>query len=129
MKDTDARLPAILPPELPPESSPDFWFQVAQIEMSTRDTLSAKIRSLLNGEGFDSMTPLESWIYRRRVEWAAQVTLVKAQARVEPKIPLAKVLDWLLIDSWQTDGCIGLWNHAERGGKPHPKNPNGMTPL
>src|SRR6266511_2968871 len=114
MKAMDSRLPAIFPPELPPESSQDFWFPVAQIEMSTRDTLTAKVRTLVSGEGLPAMTPIEAWLYRRRVEWAAQVALVKAQQRVEPDVPLPEVLDWLLIGSWDTDGCIGLWNHAER---------------
>ncbi len=75
------------------------------------------------------MTPLEAWLYRRRVEWAAQVILVKAKERVEPDASVAEVLDWLLIGSWESDGCIGLWNHAERGGKSHPENPDFLSPV
>ncbi len=122
LKSMDSRLPAVFPPELPSEESPDFWFRAAQIEMATRGTLSAKIRSLVNGQELSDMTPLEAWLYRRRVEWAAQVILVKAKERVEPDASVAEVLDWLLIGSWESDGCIGLWNHAERGGKSHPEN-------
>jgi len=129
LKAMDSRLPAVFPPELPPETSPDFWFRVAQIEMSTRDALSAKVRSLVRGEGLSAMTPLEAWLYRRRVEWAAQVAFVKAKERVEPDVSLAQVLDWLLIGTWESDGCIGLWNHAERGGRAHPQNPGGLTPI
>jgi hypothetical protein len=97
--------------------------------MSTRDVLSAKVRSLVNGEGLCAMTPLEAWLYRRRVEWAAQVAFVKAKERVEPDVSLAELLDWLLIGTWESDGCIGLWNHAERGGKPHPENSDGLSPV
>jgi hypothetical protein len=39
------------------------------------------------------------------------------------------VLEWALVKTWETDGCIGLWNHAERGGKPHPENPDGLSPI
>ncbi|MBI4024823.1 MAG: hypothetical protein HY360_07555 [Verrucomicrobia bacterium] len=97
--------------------------------MSTRDIVSAKIRSLVKGAGCSAMTPLEAWLYRRRVEWAAQVVLMKVQERVVPKVSLTELLDWLLIGSWESDGCIGLWNHAERGGKPHPENPDGLSPT
>lgn len=128
MKGVDAQLPAAWPCDLPEESTSDFWFRVAQLEMSTRDAVSAKIRSLVASAKLPTLTPLESWLYRRRVEWAAQVALVKAQQGVEPNVPLAEVLNWLLIDSWESDGCIGLWNHAERGGRPHPNNPQGLTP-
>lgn len=127
LKAMDAQLPSDFPPELPPEASADFWFRVAQIEMSTRDAVSAKVRSLVNGEQFPAMTALEAWLHRRRVEWAVQVSLAKAKQRVEPNVPLSEVLDWLLIGSWESDGCIGLWNHAERGGKPHPENPDGIS--
>jgi len=129
LKATDSSLPAIFPSELPPESSENFWFRVAEIEMSTRGQLSAKVKALIKGEKLLQISALESWLYRRRVEWAAQIALVKAQERVEPKIPLTEVLDWLLIGSWESDGCIGLWNHAERGGKPHPRNPDGLSPI
>ena len=126
---TSSRLPPVLPTELPPESSPDFWFRVAQIEMSTRDTLSAKVRSLVNGEESSSMTLLDAWFYRRRIEWAAQLAFAKAKQGVELDDALAYILAWLLVDSWESDGCIALWNHAERGGKPHPENPDGLSPI
>jgi len=125
----DSRLPAVFPSELPPETSKDFWFRVAEIEMSTRATLSAKVRTLIGGPGIPAMSPLEAWLFRRRVEWAGQVILAKAQIRIEPNEPLAEVLLWALVSSWESDGCIGLWNHAERGGKPHPNNPDGLSPL
>ena len=125
----ESRLPAIFPPELPPEASADFWFHVVQIEMEHRNTVSAKVRLLVSNDELPAMTVLEIWLYRRRVEWAAQVALVKAKERIEPSVPLSDVLVWLLIDSWESDGCIGLWNHAERGGRPDPNNPDGLSPI
>lgn len=125
----DSRLPSRYPSELPPLNSPGFWFAVAKVEIATRDTLSSKVRLLVKGEQFPSMSPLEAWLYRRRVEWAAQVVLARVKSQVQTQTPLPEVLDWLLIRSWESDGCIGLWNHAERGGKPHPENPDGLTPI
>jgi hypothetical protein len=128
MQMMDSRLPSAWPPELPLESAQDFWFHVAQIEMTMRNIVSAKTRLLIAADDV-AMTALEAWLYRRRVEWAAQIVLTRVKLRVEPHVPLSEVLDWLLIGSWESDGCIGLWNHAERGGKPHPNNPDGMTPI
>jgi hypothetical protein len=77
MKCVDARLPAVFPPELPAESSPGFWFRVAEVEMSTRESLSVKIRSLVAGDA-SAMSLLDAWLYRRRVEWAVQLAIAKA---------------------------------------------------
>lgn len=129
LKAMDARLPATFPTELPAESSPGFWFRAAQLEMTTRDRLSAKLQLLVAGSVPAAMTPLEAWLARRRFEWAAQLTLVKVQQGIEPADPLPVVLSWLLVDSWASDGCLALWNHAERGGQPHPNNPDGLSPL
>ena len=90
--------------------------------MSTRGQLSDKVRALVNGEVQAPMSPLDSWLYRRRVEWAAQLAFAKAHEGVEPHASLADVLNWLLVHSWESDGCVALWNHAERGGKPHPES-------
>ena len=129
MESKDSLLPSTFPTELPAEESPDFWFRVAQVEMSTRDMLSSKVRSLITGETPPLMTSLEAWLYRRRVEWAAQLALVKATERVEPNASLSEILEWALVSSWESDWCIGLWNHAERGGKAHPENPDGLSPI
>jgi hypothetical protein len=45
--------------------------------------LSKKIRSLIAGE-VPSLTALEAWLYRRRVEWAMQVALAKVKQGIEP---------------------------------------------
>lgn len=118
MEAFDPGPPPQLPPGLPPDTAFDYWFAVARAEMSTRDTLSAKIRSLVTGEAPPAMTPLELSLYRLRVQWACQVLTEKAAEGVEPNAPLTDVIEWLLVDSWHSDGCIALWNHAERSGAP-----------
>ena len=76
------------------------------------------------------MTPLERWFFARRVEFAVQVCLLRVQQKIEPppETPLEDVLRYLLISSWQDVGCVALWNHMDRGGVPHPDNPEGLTP-
>ena len=129
LKAVDSRLPTAFPSELRPETTPDFWFRLAETEMSTRQTVSARVRSLINGPSVPAFTAPEAFLYRRRIEWAAQVALAKAKDGVRPDAPLPEVLGWLLIGSWESDGCIALWNHAERDEKPHPANPDGLSPT
>jgi hypothetical protein len=129
LEETETQLPSVFPHELPPEESIDFWFRATEMEMSTRETVSTKVLHLVNGREYSSFTPLEAWLYRRRGEWAAQLALAKVQTHVEPDVPLTKVLEWALVSSWNSDGCIAFWNHAERGGKPRPENPDGMSPT
>lgn len=127
----DRRLPAIWPEELPPEDSPGFWTLAMQAEMRHRATVSKKTALLIAGGGEPPpMTDLECWLYRRRGEWAGQVLLVKAEQGVPIPVPLRELLEWALIRSYDSDGCIAFWNHAiERGGVPHPDNPDGFSPL
>jgi hypothetical protein len=127
----DATLPQKWPPDLPPESTPGFWRHAAELEMQRRSIVSERTREMIeSGRLPPTMTTLDLWFYRRRVEWAGQVILAKAQEGVEPDVPLAEVLAWILIGSWDTDGCIGFWNHAvERMGMPHPLNPDGLSPV
>lgn len=113
------------PRELPPEDqerSESFWMAACHEEMRTRQTLSAKIRTLLGLLEQPSMDPLESWLFRRRIEWAAQLAADQARRgkSLPPSLPAALV--WALVDSWETDGCQGMWSHAERGGVPHPES-------
>ena len=129
LKKEEARLPAVWPPELPPEKTPDFWFIACKFEMSTRDTVSAKLRSLACGAEAPSTTPLEAWFFRRRFEWAAQVSLSKVMKKEEPQATLSDVLNFLLVESWQSDGCQALWKHAERDGRVHPENLDGLAPI
>lgn len=129
LKSAESILPQVWPPELPPESTPDFWFLACKHEMSMRDSVSAKVRQLVAGQELPSMTLLESWLFRRRIEWASQVALAKVMEGVEPAATLPEVLEWALVKTWASDGCISMWKHAERGGKPHPENPDGLSPI
>jgi hypothetical protein len=125
----DKHVPAVFPSELPAESDPTFWFEVARLEMSGRVELSRKVTSLINISQSPEFSDLEAWFYRRRVEWASQLILVKLDEGVEPDAKLEEILEWALVKTWETDGCIALWNHAERGGKPHADNPDGLSPI
>jgi hypothetical protein len=57
--------------------------------------------------------------------------IAKAQQNIAPPetVSLREVLEWALVKTWETDGCIGMWIHSERGGVPHPENPDGLSPL
>jgi len=127
----DRTLPQDWPKELPPESASGFWRVAAEMEMQCRGIVSEQTQAMIeSGRIPSSMTALDLWFYRRRVEWAGQVILAKAQEGIEPNATLADVLTWILIGSWDTNGCIGFWNHAvERSGKPHPLNPDGLSPV
>ena len=131
LREIDRLLPQEWPPELPPESTTGFWKQAAEMEMQHRTTVSQLTQQMIeDGRLPATMTALDLWFYRRRVEWASQLILAKAQEGVEPDASLTDVLKWVLIKSWDTDGCIGFWNHAvERQGKPHPLNPYGYSPI
>lgn len=121
--------PGTWPPELPPETAKDFWWTAVRQEMAHRTILSEKVRLIVGGQEPISMNPIEGWLYHRRVEWAAQIALGSAKRAPFAPIPLKEALLWALVESWETDGCIAMWKHAERGGKPHPENPDGLTPL
>lgn len=123
MQALDARLPVDRPEDMLPEGDPQFWWQVAGIEFQTRGAVNAKIEALLATMEPIAMMPWEAFLIRKRMEWAAQVALAKAKEGVEPDATLLEVLRWTLLTTWESDGCIALWNNAERGGKPHPDTP------
>ena len=113
------------PEELPPEdqsASESFWMAACREEMRTRQTVSAKILALLERRERPTMTPIEEWLFRRRIEWATQVGMAKFEDGVLPPVPLQEVLHWALVKTWESDGCQGMWQHAERGGSPHPES-------
>lgn len=134
MQDRAPILPKVWPPELPPENqsaTEQFWREACRLEMLHRDSLNEKIRSMIDDPLQTTLSPMESWLLWRRFEWAGQVFLAKASENIAPPdtVTLQEVLEWALIKTWETDGCIGMWNHSERGGVPHPDNPNGLSPL
>lgn len=120
------------PAELPPESESQteaFWLAACREEMRTRQTLSAKIQEILKMQGLPPMTPIEQWLLRRRIEWASQVGMSKFEQDILPPVPLPEVLEWALAKTWESDGCQGLWMHAERAGKMHPEAPDWIRGL
>jgi hypothetical protein len=129
LKLLDQVIPAEFPDELPAETQHDFWERAMKLEMQTRSLLSCKIRELLNTKEPPAMSKAECWMYRRRVEWACQAALSKVKEGVEPNVTLEELLLWGLVTTWESDGCIAMWNHMQRGGKPHSKNPDGLTPT
>lgn len=72
---------------------------------------------------------LEAWLIRRRIEWSAQCALAYAQRKIDSGMALGQLLMYTLVESWEKDGCQGMWLHAERDGKPHPENLDGLHPL
>ena len=45
-------------------------------------------------------------------------TMAKAEEGAVPDVPLADVLQWMLVDAWESHGCIAMWNKAEGSGPP-----------
>jgi len=129
LKHVDQHVPQQYPDELPPAEDPSLWLVAQKLEMSIRDKLSDLIRTLLSTGECPPMNPLEAWFYRRRVEWAAQLVCWKVNECVEPNSTIHDVLKWLLVTSWESDGCIAFWNACERGGQPHPDRPQWMAGL
>lgn len=127
-----ARLPSTWPPELPPESSPGFWTEAARLEMAERAAVSQTCARLVAGEAPFATPLLDAWFVRRRIEFAFQAILAQSARGICPgqEVLTNEILTILLIRVWDSDGCIAFWNHAvERGGRPHPDNPDGTRPL
>lgn len=119
-----AELPARWPAELPPESDARFWWEAVRHEMAGRKALSEKLARIADTGECPELTDFECWMARRRGDWAAQV--VAAQLHTQPPDDIRLLLRWALIETWEKDGCVGFWNHAERGGEPHPKWIDGL---
>jgi hypothetical protein len=128
-KACEAALPVVWPAELPPEETPGFWFLACKEEMRTRKEISGKLRTMIETGDTGTVTPLEAWLIRRRLEWAGQYVLAAVMKKIEPDQPIAETLYWALVEAWEESGCISMWNHAERDGKPHPANPDGLSPI
>ena len=119
------------PEELPPEGDPKFWEIAMRLEMRDRQFISQRIEQLIVGScSASEMTDLEAWLFGRRLEWACQLYVAAGQKGYSVDKSLADALRWGLLESWDSDGCLAFWNHAiERGGKPHPENVDGLSPL
>ena len=111
------------PPELPAESASGFWETATRLEFSHRAALTGKIRLALT-DGLQSVatwTPIEAWLYRRRVDWAIQIALEASKRRIACADSPREFLMKFIVEDWSENGAIAFWNHAmERDGKPHP---------
>ena len=111
------------PPELPADNAPEFWEAATRLEFSHRTALTEKIRlALTNGlQSVATWTPVEAWLYRRRVDWAVQIAIEAARHGSACADSPREFLMKFIVEDWGEDGAIAFWNHAmERNGKPHP---------
>jgi len=124
LTEIEEQLPKAWPEELPAEDAPGFWEQATRLEFAHRATLTRKIRHALEGDvrSFATFSPLEAWLYQRRMEWATQLVLEAAkQGAACTDSPRDFLLD-VVAEHWHEHGAIAFWNHAmERDGKPHPE--------
>ena len=116
-------LPHEWPAELPDEDSPGFWEAATRQEFSHRSVLSGKIRVILSSDvnSASALSPIEAWLYLRRVEWVIQLVMEAAKQRVTSTDSPRDFLLRVMVKDWSENGAIAFWNHAmERDGKPHP---------
>ena len=112
------------PAELPPETAPGFWETATRMEFLHRATLTEKIRLALSGclQSCASWSPIEVWLYQRRMEWATQVALAAAKDGASCRDTPERFLLDVMVERWSDQGALAFWEHAtERSGRPHPE--------
>ena len=112
------------PAELPPETAPGFWETATRMEFLHRATLTEKIRLALTAslESAATWSPIEVWLYQRRVEWATQIAFEAAKQNATCQDSPEEFLLETIVDHWHDQGALAFWEHAmERDGKPHPE--------
>lgn len=117
-------LPKTCPSELPPETTPGFWTLATQQEFAHRATLTEKIRLALTAslESVATWSPIEVWLYQRRMEWATQIALEAEKQNASCSDSPEEFLLATIVDHWHDQGALAFWEHAmERDGKPHPE--------
>ena len=116
-------LPKEWPSELPPESTPGFWEIATRQEFAHRATLTQKIRLALTDDlqSVATWSPIETWLYRRRMEWATQIAFGAVLRRMSCHDTPREFLLNVIVDHWHEDGAVAFWEHAmERDGQPPP---------
>lgn len=124
LDEIERQLPKAWPAELPPEGSPGFWQVATRQEFEHRAILTEKIRlALTDGpQFFSTFSPIEAWLYRRRMEWATQLVLEAAKRGIHCTDTPHAFLKNVMVEHWADQGAHAFWNHAmERNGKPHPE--------
>ncbi len=118
--DLQMMLPREDPSELPPleqERTEAFWMEACKLEMQRRDNVSELLKEWIAEGSIANLPVLDGWLINLRIQWAQQLIAELLKKDSYPPYDLKQTLAWLLLDSWQTDGCIGLWMHGERGGQ------------
>lgn len=124
LSEIEKLLPKEWPSELPSVNTPGFWETATRQEFAHRSTLTEKIRLALTGrlQSVATWSPIEVWLYQRRMEWATQLALEGAKQRLACSDSPRDFLLNVMVEHWHENGAIAFWNHAiERGGKPHPE--------
>lgn len=117
------QMPTDWPLELPSENTPGFWKKAACYESALRGVISRKIKVLFdNNKGIlhvKDWTPLEAWLYCRRVDFVINILFEATRRRVSLKDEPYEALKSFLLETWDEYGAIAFWFHAiERDGKP-----------
>ena len=124
LQEIERQLPKTWPTELPPAETPGFWETATRMEFAHRATLTEKIRlALIDGpQFFSTFSPIEAWLYQRRMEWATQLVLEAAKRKIFCADSPREFLMNVMVEHWSEEGAHAFWNHAmERDGKPHPE--------
>jgi hypothetical protein len=119
-----------LPQVYPTDPDRETWEALLRLERAVRNDVSSWLRLALQARAApDSIPPKWAFLVNLRIKWALQLVRGYEARKVAPALPGNQILQWLLIETWETAGCAALQNHVARGGSPHPENPNGETPL
>ena len=124
LDEIERQLTKTWPTELPPAGTPGFWEAATRQEFAHRATLTEKIRlALIDGpQFFSTFSPIEAWLYQRRMEWATQLALEAAKRKISCADSPRAFLMNVMVEHWSEEGAHAFWNHAmERDGKPHPE--------
>ena len=102
---------AEFPPELPDPKAPEFWLTVLQIERDYRASVTSQLQRLIAGELIE-LTPLESWLFLRRLEFAGALIKLRVKEYPYPGQNCAELLTLMLITQWELYGADFLRKHA-----------------
>ena len=124
LDEIEKKLPKKWPDELPLDTTtPSFWEAATKLEFEHRATLTEKIRIALTGnlQSCSNWSPIEAWLYQRRMEWVTQVVLEGCKQGLGSPGNVRAFLLKIFCDDWSEQGAIAFFDHAMmRDGKPHP---------
>lgn len=107
----DEQIPREPPHELPDLQLDDSFLNLSKVEMEHREMVSRKIFYILLGEKVSCMSLVEMFLLRFRLEWAFTVLKSYLEQGINDFDMETNVLmHYLLIDTWNSQGCVRLWN-------------------